>query len=97
MQSQNFMGKRKDGSIEQIRFLERSEVAYVVEEYEFGPRKRPGQILCVFAFDKFIVLAMRNPHRHADVPKITNPLPNKHPPLSGKNPGCYARRWRLLT
>ena len=64
------MDKLQDGGIERIGSLQRSEVAYVFEENEFGARNRPAQILRVLAFDKFIVLALYNRDGHDDICKV---------------------------
>ena len=60
----------EDGGVELFRPLQRGEVAYVVESDEVRVRKTLSEIFRVFALYEFVVLALYDHDRHADLCEV---------------------------
>src|ERR1700676_2725526 len=67
---QNLLEKTKHRGVELFRILQRSEMAHTVEKNEFGVGNASSEIFGVFAFDKFIMLALHDHDRYADLREI---------------------------
>ncbi len=67
---QNLGDKLKYCSVELARSLQRSEMAHGVEKDEFRVRNASSEIFRVFAFNRFVMLALCDHDRHPDLGEV---------------------------
>ncbi len=72
MRPEEAVGEGKYCCIEQLGSLERSEVAYVVENDEAGVGDGAGEICCVLVLDEFVVFSVDDCDWNGDIFEIVD-------------------------
>jgi hypothetical protein len=67
---QGFADEREHGSVKLLRPLQRTSMAHAIEEDEFCVRNASSEIFRVFALDEFVMLALHDHDRHADLREV---------------------------